>query len=77
MRGALKGRSEFAAVKFLEFGLQKDLSGRTSYVLVAVAPNFDVHEALRVLVREKINKTAGQDISCPNVAPIRELKLLE
>jgi hypothetical protein len=77
MREALRGRTEFAAVKFLEFAIPKDLSGKVTYMLVAVVPDMATQDKLRTLLREKVNKTAGQDISCPTVAPARELKLTE
>jgi hypothetical protein len=73
IKDKLKDVDADGAVKLLQQirGIQHETGG------TAGAPILDTQEALRALVREKVNKTSGQDMSCPSVAPIRELKLLD
>lgn len=74
-RDALKGHPELSDVEWVEFLLETDtLSGKKQeYVLVAVAPNRDVADKARKVLKEKVNPASGVDIACPAIAPARKL----
>lgn len=74
-REVVKGHPELASIDWLEFVLETgSLSGvKKEFVLVAVAPNREVAEQTRKILREKLNASSGQDIPCPAIAPARKL----
>jgi len=74
-RNGLKGHPELASVDFVEFLLETaTLSGKKQeYVLVGIAPDANTAAQLKSVV-ESFSPSAGVDIPCPAIAPVRKLQ---